>query len=129
MSKPVLYRYFEDKDDLYRAVGWWGANQVIDGLVPVLLSDKPLRQRVERGCTAYLTLISRHPHVFFLLVDHPSSEDPLADGKELVAATLARTLGDGLCELGSTPAAPSRGPTAWSVSASRPASGGCDARR
>ena len=32
VSKPVLYRYFEDKDDLYRAVGWWGANQVIDGL-------------------------------------------------------------------------------------------------
>ena len=100
VSKPVLYRYFEDKDDLYRAVGHWGAQQVIDGLVPVLLSDLPLRQRVERGCTAYLTLISRHPHVFFLLVDHPSNEDPLADGRELVAATLARTLNDGLTELG-----------------------------
>ena len=100
VSKPVLYRYFEDKDDLYRAVGWWGANQVIDGLLPYLLSDKPLRERVERGTTAYLTLISRHPNVFFLLVDHPSSEDPLADGKELVATTLARLLGDALRELG-----------------------------
>src|SRR6478672_252717 len=49
VSKPVLYRYFSDKDDLYRAVGHWGAQQVIDGLVPVLLSDAPLRQRVERG--------------------------------------------------------------------------------
>jgi AcrR family transcriptional regulator len=100
VSKPVLYRYFEDKDDLYRAVGWWGANQVVEGLAPMLFSDLPLRERVERGCTAYLTLISRHPNVFFLLVDHPNSEDPLADGKELVAATLARTLGDGLSELG-----------------------------
>ncbi len=100
VSKPVLYRYFEDKDDLYRAVGWWGANEVIAGLLPVLASDRPVRERVELGSAAYLTLISRHPNVFFLLVDHPSSEDPLADGKELVAATLARALGDGLRELG-----------------------------
>jgi AcrR family transcriptional regulator len=100
VSKPVLYRYFEDKDDLYRAVGWWGANQVIDGLMPLLLSDRALRDRVERACTAYLTLISLHPNVFFLLVDHPNGDDPLADGKELVAATLARTLGDVLRDLG-----------------------------
>jgi AcrR family transcriptional regulator len=100
ISKPVLYRYFEDKDDLYRAVGWWGANQVVDGLMPLLLHDGPLRERVERACTAYLTLISLHPNVFFLLVDHPNGDDPLADGKELVAATLARTLGDVLRDLG-----------------------------
>ncbi len=100
VSKPVLYRYFEDKDDLYRAVGWWGAHQVIDGLMPFLLGERPLRERVDRACTAYLTLISLHPNVFFLLVDHPNSEDPLADGKELVAATLARTLGDVLRDLG-----------------------------
>jgi AcrR family transcriptional regulator len=100
VSKPVLYRYFEDKDDLYRAVGWWGANQVVDGLMPLLLGERPLRERVERACTAYLTLISVHPNVFFLLVDHPNGDDPLADGKELVAATLARTLGDVLRDLG-----------------------------
>src|SRR6478735_7754235 len=39
VSKPVLYRYFSDKDDLYRAVGAWGAQQVLDGLLPVLLGD------------------------------------------------------------------------------------------
>jgi AcrR family transcriptional regulator len=100
VSKPVLYRYFSDKDDLYRAVGAWGAQQVIDGLLPVLLGDAPIRSRVEKGCTAYLTLIARHPHVFFLLVEHPSGDDPLADGKEMVAATISRTLGDALRDLG-----------------------------
>ncbi|MCW2849344.1 MAG: hypothetical protein JWR90_3318 [Marmoricola sp.] len=100
VSKPVLYRYFADKDDLYRAVGAWGANAVIDGLLPVLLSEAPIRERVERACADYLELISRHPHVFFLLVEHPTNEDPLADGKEMVAATISRTLGDALRELG-----------------------------
>jgi len=100
VSKPVLYRYFTDKDDLYRAVGAWGANAVIDGLLPVLVSDAPLRERVEQGCEAYLELIARHPHVFFLLVEHPTNEDPLADGKEMVAAAISRTLGDALRGLG-----------------------------
>jgi len=100
VSKPVLYRYFADKDDLYRAVGLWGAEQVLDGLLPVLLGDRPVRDRVERACAAYLTLISQHANVFFLLVEQPNDEDPFADGREMIAAALARTLGDGLSELG-----------------------------
>ena len=100
VSKPVLYRYFSDKDDLYRAVGLWGAIQVVDSVVPTLLGDRPMRQRVERACTLYLTLISRHPNVFFLLVEHPTNEDPFADGKEMIATALARTLNDGLTGLG-----------------------------
>ncbi|SDR72420.1 DNA-binding transcriptional regulator, AcrR family [Nocardioides scoriae] len=100
VSRPVLYRYFTDKDDLYRAVGAWGAAQVIEGLMPVLLGDAPVRERVERGCAVYLDLIAAHPHVFFLLVEHRSGDDPLADGKEMVAATIARTLGDALRDLG-----------------------------
>ncbi len=100
VSKPVLYRYFTDKDDLYRAVGAWGANAVIEGLLPVLTANVPLRDRIEQGCETFLELISLHPHVFFLLVDHPTNEDPLADGKEMVAATISRLLGDTLRELG-----------------------------
>jgi AcrR family transcriptional regulator len=100
VSKPVLYRYFSDKDDLYRSVGLWGAGQVLDAVVPTLLGDRPMRQRVERACTQYLTLVSRHPNVFFLLVEHPTNEDAFADGKEMVATALARTLNDGLTGLG-----------------------------
>ena len=33
-------------------------------------------------------------------VEHPNNADPFADGKELIAAALARTLNDGLSELG-----------------------------
>lgn len=100
VSKPVLYRYFSDKDDLYRAVGHWGADQVVQAVVPTLASTRPMRERVERACTLYLTLISRHPNVFFLLVEHPTNQDPFADGKEMIAAAFARTLHDGLSDLG-----------------------------
>src|SRR3982751_4109676 len=43
VSKPVLYRYFTDKDDLYRAVGKWGADHVMERVVAQLLADGPLR--------------------------------------------------------------------------------------
>src|SRR3954466_771230 len=96
VSKPVLYRYFSDKDDLYRAVGHWGADQVVQAVVPTMAGTRPMRERVARACAQYLTLISRHPNVFFLLVDHPNNQDPFADGKEMIAAAFARTLNDGL---------------------------------
>lgn len=100
VSKPVLYRYFADKDDLYGAVGEWGAQQVVEVLLPALLSPEPVRRRVELGCRAYLDFLDDHPQLFLLLVEHRSSEDPLAAGKDLVAAAIARTLGDALRDLG-----------------------------
>lgn len=100
VSKPVLYRYFSDKDDLYRAVGQWGAEQVIERLVPVLVATGSMRERVYAGCDAYLEFLDEHPQVFLLLVEHRSANDPLADGKDLIAATFAKLMGDNLRRLG-----------------------------
>ena len=93
VSKPVLYRYFTDKDDLYRAVGQWGAAQVMDVLVPALVADAPVRDKVYRACDEYFALLAQHPQVFLLLIEHRSADDPIADGKEQIAASLARLMG------------------------------------
>lgn len=102
VSKPVLYRYFDDKADLHAAVGSWGAGVVMERLVPALFSDGSVKERVELGCDAYLAAIEEHPNVFLLLVAHrvEGDADPLADGKAAIAAAMARVLGDGLRELG-----------------------------
>jgi len=100
VSKPVLYRYFTDKDDLYRAVGQWSAEQVLDRLVPVLTAQGSMRDRVYAGCEAYLEVVGEHPQVFLLLVEHRSADDPLADGKDQIATTFAKLMGDTLRRLG-----------------------------
>ncbi|RNL78705.1 TetR/AcrR family transcriptional regulator [Nocardioides marmorisolisilvae] len=99
VSKPVLYRYFSDKDDLYRAVGQWGAEMVVEQLLPALTSTGSMRERIYAGCDAYLEVLEEHPQVFLLLVEHRSADDPLADGKELIAATMAKMMGDTLRRL------------------------------
>jgi AcrR family transcriptional regulator len=101
VSKPVLYRYFDGLDDLHAAVGRWGADEVLQRLLPAILTEAPVRERVARGVEAYLSTIEEHPHVFLLLVRHRASgTDPLADGKAAIAAAFARVLGDTLRELG-----------------------------
>jgi AcrR family transcriptional regulator len=98
VSKPVLYRYFSDKDQLHAAVGVWGADEVLAGMIPALRSDAPVQERVARAVDAYLTTLEQHPQVFLLLVRHRGS-DPLADGKAAIAAAFSRFLGDTLREL------------------------------
>lgn len=93
VSKPVLYRYFSDKDDLYRAVGQWGAARVMDVVVPALVADAPVRDKVYRACDAYFALLAEHPQVFLLLIEHRSADDPIADGKAQIAASLAALMG------------------------------------
>jgi len=101
VSKPVLYRYFADKDDLYRAVGQWGAEQVMHALVPTLLAEGAMRDKVYQACDEYLTLLAEHPHVFLLLIEHRSAgDDPIADGKEQITTSLAKLMGDTLRRLG-----------------------------
>jgi AcrR family transcriptional regulator len=96
VSKPVLYRYFADKTDLFAAVGTWGANTVLERLMPALVAEGTLRERVDLGCDAYLAALEEHPNVFLLLVQHRvgGQSDPLADGKAAIAAAIARVMGD-----------------------------------
>lgn len=103
VSKPVLYRYFADKDELHAAVGQWGAGEVLDRLLPALLSDLPVRDRVARGVDAYLATLEEHPQVFLLLVRHRGA-DPLADGKAKIAGALAKVLAGTLEGLAVDPA-------------------------
>ncbi|SDJ82831.1 transcriptional regulator, TetR family [Nocardioides sp. YR527] len=101
VSKPVLYRYFADKAELHAAVGMWAARQILDAVVDAVLAPAPTRERVGAGVAAYVETIAEHPNVYLLLVrQHTGGTDPLADGKQLIAATFARLLGDTFGRLG-----------------------------
>ena len=102
VSKPVLYRYFSDKADLHAAVGAYGASLVLERLMPALVAEGTLQERVGLACDSYLATIEEHPNVFLLLVQHRvgGDVDPLADGKAAISAAIAVVMGDALRSLG-----------------------------
>ena len=99
VSKPVLYRHFTDKSDLYLAVGQKATELLMDRMGPALATDGPIRARIERIVDAYLSVIEENPNLYRFVVkgsfvDRPVEKDVVAEDKNLIASTLARILGD-----------------------------------
>ncbi|MEU7475760.1 TetR/AcrR family transcriptional regulator [Lentzea sp. NPDC042327] len=99
VSKPVLYRHFTDKSDLYLAVGQKATELLMERMGPALAADGPIRARIERIVDAYLSVIEENPNLYRFVVkgsfvDRPVEKDVAQEDKNLIAATLARILGD-----------------------------------
>ncbi len=100
VSKPVLYRHFADKNELYVAVAERATQMIIEHLVPTItLDDGTPNERIRAMIDAYLGQIERHPELYRFLVgrsfaDRPLDVDPLTTNETLVATRLARLLGD-----------------------------------
>jgi len=102
VSKPVLYRYFSDKDDLLAATARTAADRLILVVTDAIAAPGSPRDRVERAVHAYLTEVEQHRNLFLLAVRHhgQAMDGPVADGKAAMAAVFARTLGDALRHAG-----------------------------
>ncbi|KAA2264090.1 TetR/AcrR family transcriptional regulator [Solihabitans fulvus] len=99
VSKPVLYRHFTDKSDLYVAVGQRGTEMLMERMGPALADDGPLLARISGAVDAYLITIEEQPDLYRFVVrrsftDRPVEQDVVTEDKELIAAALARLLGD-----------------------------------
>jgi AcrR family transcriptional regulator len=95
VSKPVLYRYFSDKDDLLAATTHWVADRVVAAVTEALRTpDLGPREAVARAVGAYLSEVEEHRNVFLLAVRHHTRgvDGSVADGKSAAAAVLTRAL-------------------------------------
>jgi AcrR family transcriptional regulator len=111
VSKPVLYRYFEDKSGLWLAVGRQAATAVVEAIAPAVAAVREERDVVAAAIDAYLMFIEADPHVYRFVVHQRGiarDTDVVADAMDTVASGLARILGDRLRALGldSGPALP-----------------------
>ena len=88
-SKPVLYRYFADKNEVHAAVASWASARVTERMLPALVEPRPMRERITNAADAYLQVIEQHPQVFQLLVHHRGDGDILATEKDSIATALA----------------------------------------
>jgi len=99
VSKPVLYRHFADKAELYLAVAECATQIILENLIPHINLDGTPNQRIRAMVDSYLAEIERYPRLYQFLVsrsfaDRPLEFDPLMTNETLIATRLARLLGD-----------------------------------
>lgn len=105
VTKPVLYRHFSDKADLYLAVGHWGTRELMRRIEPAITEDGSPLQRIRRIVDTYLGLIEEYPNLYRFVVrrtfaDRPVTDDPVTTEKAVIANSLSRLLGEYLRGLG-----------------------------
>lgn len=102
VAKPILYRVFRDKAELYRAVGSSVAEQfLIPALVAELSRPREPREYVAAMVDTYLALIESEPQLYRFVV-HPSFDERPVDAdlvgtyKEVIARHLGGVLSEAL---------------------------------
>ncbi|WP_239134129.1 TetR family transcriptional regulator [Rugosimonospora africana] len=102
VSKPVLYRYFADKAQLWRAVGERVAASVVGAVAPAIERVREERPLIWTTIDAYLAAIESNPELYRYLMSH--AEDGISvvvsASSRTTAAALARVIGDRLRALG-----------------------------
>ncbi|GLY68277.1 TetR family transcriptional regulator [Amycolatopsis taiwanensis] len=99
VTKPVLYRHFEDKADLYLALGQRGTELLFSRLVPAIKAELAPVPRIRTALNAFFSVIEEHPNLYRLLArggtgSKPVDADVVAEDKEVIATTLTALLGD-----------------------------------
>lgn len=104
VSKPILYRYFQDKGDLYMAVSEHATQFMRVALLSGLDSDGDPRELLRLVIDTYLTFIQDDPDLYRFVVrrsfpDRPVQRDPVTTNNALIAGALATILSDRLRKL------------------------------
>jgi AcrR family transcriptional regulator len=106
-SKPVIYRYFTDKDDLYRAITHRVVGQVLDTLAGVIEQKPEPQELFHAGVDAYLGLLEATPELYRFVEQHPlvpeTEPGKPTDFRTVVAGLLAGQLEEHLREIGLSP--------------------------
>jgi AcrR family transcriptional regulator len=93
VTKPVLYRYFQDKAALVQALDQRGTEMLFTRLLPAIASEGPARAGVADAIGAYFAVIDEHPNLYWLIARQPPADGaggpgPADEHRAFIAAAL-----------------------------------------
>jgi AcrR family transcriptional regulator len=105
VSKPILYRHFTDRADLWLAVGRRVTDELLAAMSSELIVDRPPRETISAVIDTYLALIEWDTEIYRFVVhgsfaDRGMSSDLVHAHMDLMASEVARVLGDRLRSAG-----------------------------
>jgi AcrR family transcriptional regulator len=109
-SKPVIYRYFTDKADLYRAIGQQMARHLLGLIGGAVEAETDPRLRLHAGVDAYLSVLDGTPALYRFVVNSAPDSNLLNEFMALVGDLITKELRDDLAARGVHPDAA----TPWS---------------
>jgi len=97
IAKPVFYRYFHDKNDLFLAVGRSVAEDLVTEVMAAIDAAEKPRQKLRAGIETYVTKVEASPDLYHFVSAHESwrSSEPdlLGDYATTVGAHASRVIG------------------------------------
>lgn len=99
IAKPVFYRYFADKADLYRAVGRAVAEEIVEEVNAVVAAETHPRAMLAAGIDAFLRRIDADAELYRFVLNPPldrPTADTVGDYGTVLGLRIARIIGDRL---------------------------------
>jgi AcrR family transcriptional regulator len=99
VTKPVLYRHFTDKADLFVALGRRGTEILFERIIPAMNYEEAPVPRIRKSLDAFFSTVEEHPSLYRVLIRRSFAkaqleQDIVAEDKELIANAIAALLGD-----------------------------------
>jgi AcrR family transcriptional regulator len=108
ISKPILYRHFADRADLWLAIGQRVTDELLSAVASELTVERPPRETIATAIDTYLAIIEQDTEIYRFLVrgafaDRGLSSDLVHAHMALMASEVARVMGDRLRQAGVDP--------------------------
>ena len=94
IAKPVFYRYFADKADLYNSVGRELAERIVSDVVASINAETAPKAMLAAGVDAFLRGVEQEPDLYRFVLQRPASAAAVTDYSTVVGMHASRLLGD-----------------------------------
>ena len=94
IAKPVFYRYFADKADLYAAVGRELAERIVADVVTAVDGRRSPRDIVAAGVDTFLRGVEQEPDLYRFGLQRPANAAAVSDYSAVIGKHVSRLTGD-----------------------------------
>lgn len=94
IAKPVFYRYFEDKADLYVSVGREVGERLVARVVAAVGATTDPRSMVAAGVETFLADVEADPDLYRFVLQRPSTAGAASDYTAVISRHVSTVIGD-----------------------------------
>jgi AcrR family transcriptional regulator len=94
VAKPVFYRYFKDKADLFLSVGREVGERLVTDVVAALAGRDDPREMIAAAVETFLSAVEADPDVYRFVLQRPTPVAAASDYSAVISKHVSRVIGD-----------------------------------